>query len=41
VQAEYLLLKEKSGYRVESVFGGASRSEERPHQERQRHGIML
>jgi len=41
VQAEYLLLKEKSGYRVESVFGGSSRSQGRPHQERQRHGIML
>jgi len=41
VQAEYLLLKEKGGYRVEGVLGGASRSGERPHLKGQRHGIII
>jgi len=41
VKAEYLLVKEKGGYRVEGVFGGNARREERPHRDGERRGIML
>jgi len=41
VEAGYLLVKEKGGYRVEGVLGGNSRRQERPRQEQQKRGIML